>query len=79
MMQAAKRGLAPASHPLELIPLFRRWPVSHLRNVVYTGIWSGSLGLVMASISMAPAGRHTVHDRTLPRTNDFLCWEAGPG
>lgn len=56
MMQAAKRGLAPASHPLELIPLFRRWPVSHLRNVVYTGIWSGSLGLVMASISMALDG-----------------------
>jgi sensor histidine kinase YesM len=48
--------LPAASHPLEMIPLFRRWPVSHLRNLLYTGIWSGALGLVLGVISMAVDG-----------------------
>ena len=56
MTQAAKRVLAPASHPLELIPLFRRWPVSHLRNGIYTGIWSACIGLLLGIVSMALDG-----------------------
>jgi sensor histidine kinase YesM len=32
-------------HPLELIPLFRRWPPSLARNLLYTAIWSSLLGL----------------------------------
>ncbi|MCC2970979.1 sensor histidine kinase [Massilia sp. IC2-476] len=32
-------------HPLELIPLFRRWPPSLVRNLLYTAIWSSMLGL----------------------------------
>ena len=27
-------------HPLEMIPIFRRWPRSFARDVVYTGIWN---------------------------------------
>ncbi|WP_409265873.1 sensor histidine kinase [Massilia sp. BHUDP2] len=33
------------SHPLELIPLFRRWPSSPARNIAYTAIWSSLIGL----------------------------------
>lgn len=67
MTQAAKRGLAPASHPLELIPLFRRWPVSHLRNGIYTGIWSGCIGLVLGIINMAlDGGRQSASAYLLP-------------
>lgn len=32
-------------HPLDLIPWFRRWPVSHPRNFLYTGVWSSLLAL----------------------------------
>lgn len=36
------------SHPLELIPLFRRWPRTPLRNLLYTGIWSSMIGSALA-------------------------------
>ena len=32
-------------HPLEIIPFFRRWPCSPLRDLVYTVIWSCLFGL----------------------------------
>ncbi len=35
-------------HPLELIPVFRRWPPSLARNLLYTAIWSSALALVLA-------------------------------
>ena len=37
------------SHPLEMIPLFRRWPVSLLRDIVYTGIWNSAIAVVLAA------------------------------
>jgi len=37
-----------AVHPLEMFPLFRRWPASPLRDLVYTGIWSSMLALFLA-------------------------------
>jgi signal transduction histidine kinase len=41
-----KAALEDASfHPLEIIPFFRRWPRSALRDVIYTFIWSGFFGL----------------------------------
>jgi len=58
MTQESSQLLSPLAHPLEMIPLFRRWPVSHLRNFVYTGIWSGALGLVLGVISMTVDGGH---------------------
>ena len=47
--------LAPAparerGHPLELIPLFRRWPPSLLRDLVYTAIWSSLIALVLTML-----------------------------
>ncbi|MCC2957170.1 histidine kinase [Massilia sp. IC2-477] len=33
------------NHPLELFPLFRRWPPSLARDLLYTAIWSSLLGV----------------------------------
>lgn len=35
------------NHPLELIPFFRRWPPSLVRDLLYTAIWSSMLALVL--------------------------------
>ncbi|MEH6436166.1 sensor histidine kinase [Massilia sp. DD77] len=45
-------------HPLELIPLFRRWPSSLLRNLLYTAIWSSllALGLTILQKLMGRSG-----------------------
>lgn len=43
-----KRDIASErNHPLELIPLFRRWPPSFSRDLLYTAIWSSMLGLAL--------------------------------
>jgi len=39
-------------HPLELIPLFRRWPSSPLRNLLYTAIWSSLLALALTILQV---------------------------
>ena len=39
-------------HPLEIIPVFRRWPQSVLRDVVYTFVWSSLFGLGFFAISV---------------------------
>lgn len=44
--------IPPLSHPLELIPLFRRWPRSALRDMLYTVIWSTGMGLMFASVEI---------------------------
>ncbi len=46
-------------HPLELIPIFRRWPRSFLRDVIYTFIWNtlfaiGITGLALVFDVRAP-------------------------
>ena len=38
-----------SSHPLDSVPLFRRWPASPLRNVIYTGLWNSLIGLFLAA------------------------------
>lgn len=38
------------SHPLELLPLFRRWPSSPIRNLVYTALWSSMIGVVLTVV-----------------------------
>ena len=43
----------PIAHPLEILPLFRRWPSSVPRNVLYTVIFSCAVALVLAVIDMA--------------------------
>ncbi|NVM78277.1 two-component sensor histidine kinase [Duganella sp. SG902] len=44
--------IPPLSHPLELIPLFRRWPRSTPRDVLYTVIWSSGMGLMFAALEI---------------------------
>jgi len=43
-------------HPLELIPIFRRWPWSRARDVIYTFIWSCGVGLVFLAVAAAMSG-----------------------
>jgi signal transduction histidine kinase len=40
------------THPLEFIPLFRRWPRSFLRNLIFTVIFSSGIGLFLFLLSM---------------------------
>jgi sensor histidine kinase YesM len=42
LRQTTAVGCEPelSRHPLEMIPIFRRWPRSFTRDVVYTGIWN---------------------------------------
>ena len=44
--------LRERGHPLELIPLFRRWPPSLVRNLAYTAIWSSAIGLILTVLQM---------------------------
>lgn len=39
------------SHPLDVLPFFRRWPSSPIRNALYTGIWSGLIALFLTIAS----------------------------
>lgn len=45
-------AIPPLSHPLELIPWFRRWPSSMGRNILYTLIWSTIMGLAFAVVEV---------------------------
>jgi signal transduction histidine kinase len=46
-------------HPLELIPLFRRWPSSPVRNFVYTGVWNTMIAVFLTGAAlMFGAGGH---------------------
>ncbi len=52
----AGEGCVRASpHPLDLIPLFRRWPPSQPRNLLYTVIWSSSVGTLLALAQLTVA------------------------
>jgi sensor histidine kinase YesM len=50
--------IPPLVHPLELIPLFRRWPSSFGRNLLYTLIWSSGMGLVVATLEVLLLREH---------------------
>jgi hypothetical protein len=39
-----------ANHPLDSFALFRRWPASSARNLVYTAVWSTLIGLAFTAI-----------------------------
>ena len=43
-------------HPLEIIAVFRRWPRSTARDLVYTALWSSLAGLVMTLATAALMG-----------------------
>lgn len=40
------------SHPLDLIPVFRRWPRSPVRNLVYTGLWNTLIALFLTGAAL---------------------------
>ncbi len=44
----ARRG----AHPLDQIPLFRRWPCSPFRNLIYTGLWNTLIALFLTGVSL---------------------------
>ena len=62
-----------SGHPLDVIPLFRRWPPSLLRDVVYTFIWNAlfAVALLAAVRMFASSGRSILVDawQTLVITN----------
>jgi len=53
----AADGRHHGMHPLELIPVFRRWPWSPWRNIVYTAIWSCLIGSGFLMLGAAFDGR----------------------
>jgi two-component sensor histidine kinase len=40
------------THPLEIVPLFRRWPRGVIRNLLYTVIFSTTIGISLVLVSM---------------------------
>jgi sensor histidine kinase YesM len=40
------------THPLDMFPVFRRWPCSPARDLLYTGIWNTIPALLIVFISM---------------------------
>jgi sensor histidine kinase YesM len=49
-------------HPLEMIPFFRRWKCSALRDVLYTFIWNCLIGFAFLAISMVFKPKHVTLD-----------------
>ena len=47
--EAASTNAGGSTHPLEIIPLFRRWPSSPWRDLLYTGIWNTLLALIIVA------------------------------
>ncbi|NHZ95182.1 sensor histidine kinase [Massilia sp. CCM 8734] len=41
-----------STHPLDAIPLFRRWPCSPWRDVLYTGIWNCMIAIFLTASNM---------------------------
>ncbi len=54
-----------SSHPLEMIPFFRRFPCSPARDLLYTFIWNCALGVVFCLMNAGFNGR-------LPTAYNFL-------
>jgi signal transduction histidine kinase len=46
-----------AQHPLDMFALFRRWPASRTRNLVYTALWSSLIGLGLTVLFMLMGAR----------------------
>lgn len=52
------------AHPLDSFALFRRWPASTARNLVYTALWSSLIGLAFTAI-FSTRGAHPALPRLL--------------
>ncbi|MFC5547742.1 sensor histidine kinase [Massilia aerilata] len=51
---------ARAQHPLDMFALFRRWPASVWRNLVYTALWSSLIGLALTAFFVLMGARTTM-------------------
>ncbi|SEN79576.1 Histidine kinase-, DNA gyrase B-, and HSP90-like ATPase [Duganella sp. CF517] len=58
----------PIAHPLEVIPVFRRWPSSVPRNVLYTIIFSCAVALVLTAVDSARGASAQVLRADFPAT-----------
>ena len=43
---------SPSTHPLELIPFFRRYPRGIARDLVYTAIWNTLIAVIFALVAV---------------------------
>ena len=41
-----------STHPLDLLPLFRRWPSSLPRDLLYTAVWNACIALALVAANM---------------------------
>ncbi|MDQ1920288.1 sensor histidine kinase [Massilia pseudoviolaceinigra] len=55
-MTMIQRPPHTSSHPLDVIPLFRRWPCSPWRDVLYTGIWNSLIAIFLTAANMLFSG-----------------------
>ncbi|HEY1327243.1 MAG TPA: histidine kinase [Casimicrobiaceae bacterium] len=53
-------------HPLELIPLFRRWPRSAARDLVYTLVWNSLFALAFIALSLVFDSRTPLREVAWP-------------
>jgi sensor histidine kinase YesM len=60
------KNIPPMAHPMELIPLFRRWQPSWYRNVVYTVIWSCAMAIVFLAIEIMLGYHAPLSERIWP-------------
>ena len=51
-MNTIQRPAHTGSHPLDAIALFRRWPCSPWRDLVYTGIWNTLIAVFLTAANM---------------------------
>lgn len=58
-MDAIERPAHTSSHPLDAIALFRRWPCSPWRDVLYTGIWNTMIALFLTAANMLFSGERS--------------------
>jgi sensor histidine kinase YesM len=58
----------PIAHPLEVIPVFRRWPSSVPRNALYTIIFSCLVTLVLTAVDKAGGASDAALRSEFPRT-----------
>jgi signal transduction histidine kinase len=49
-----------ANHPLDMFALFRRWPASTRRNLVYTALWSSLIGIALTVLFALTGARNAV-------------------
>ena len=66
MIKPSRPKAPPNAHPLDFLPLFRRWPHSHWRNIALTVTWSTIIGLILVGIEAMFSERTSFSGLLLP-------------